>query len=94
MIGGHGWVTPREDGAKARCGGPSICAKCAVEKAANDATQNMQTQADSAKCVESIINDLYDRNGFDHWWDSVDPETRAEIMSSLVKKIVYVIEDR
>lgn len=33
VIGMHGWVTPREDGAKARCGGPSICKVCATELA-------------------------------------------------------------
>lgn len=25
---GHGWVTPNEDGSKARCGGPAICSVC------------------------------------------------------------------
>ena len=39
MIGGHGHVTPRPDGAKARCGGPSICSVCAVEKAQYDASK-------------------------------------------------------
>lgn len=33
MIGGHGHVTPRSDGAKARCGGPGICAACSRELA-------------------------------------------------------------
>lgn len=28
---GHGHVIPRADGAKARCGGPAICAVCALE---------------------------------------------------------------
>jgi hypothetical protein len=31
MIGGHGHVTPRPDGAKARCGGPGLCVVCARE---------------------------------------------------------------
>lgn len=26
---GHGWVWKREDGAKARCGGPALCPECA-----------------------------------------------------------------
>lgn len=34
MIGGHGHVTPRADGAKARCGGPALCSECARELAA------------------------------------------------------------
>lgn len=29
----HGHVTPRADGAKARCGGPAICSVCAREQA-------------------------------------------------------------
>lgn len=31
MIGGHGHVVPRRDGAKARCGGPALCSCCARE---------------------------------------------------------------
>jgi hypothetical protein len=33
----HGHVTPREDGFKARCGGPAICQQCAYERAVLDA---------------------------------------------------------
>lgn len=29
----HGHVTPSPDGRKARCGGPTICAECAIEYA-------------------------------------------------------------
>ncbi len=32
---GHGHVTPRPDGAKARCGGPALCPECARELAAS-----------------------------------------------------------
>jgi hypothetical protein len=28
---GHGWVTPRADGVKARCGGPPMCRTCNLE---------------------------------------------------------------
>jgi hypothetical protein len=28
----HGWVKPRADGARARCGGPDICPTCQTEK--------------------------------------------------------------
>lgn len=31
---GHGHVAPNEFGLKARCGGPAICAECALELAA------------------------------------------------------------
>lgn len=34
MIGGHGHVTPRPDGAKARCGGPGLCTTCSREQVA------------------------------------------------------------
>jgi hypothetical protein len=36
MEGMHGHVVPRPDGAKARCGGPALCAQCAREKAAQE----------------------------------------------------------
>jgi len=28
---GHGWVYPRPDGMKARCGGPAMCSTCAAD---------------------------------------------------------------
>jgi hypothetical protein len=31
---GHGHVTPRADGVKARCGGPAFCKVCKAEQAA------------------------------------------------------------
>ena len=34
---GHGYVSPREDGMLARCGGPGICDECSFEKAIKDA---------------------------------------------------------
>lgn len=30
---GHGWVYPRLDGMKARCGGPALCSTCAADAA-------------------------------------------------------------
>jgi hypothetical protein len=33
-VSGHGYVRPRLDGAKARCGGPGICSQCSREQAA------------------------------------------------------------
>lgn len=33
-MSGHGWVNPRPDGAKARCGGPGICGECSAEQIA------------------------------------------------------------
>ena len=34
---GHGHVYARPDGMRARCGGPTICAECALDKARKDA---------------------------------------------------------
>jgi hypothetical protein len=28
---GHGWVVPRADGARVRCGGPGLCMACQAE---------------------------------------------------------------
>lgn len=28
----HGWVVPRTDGARAKCGGPALCATCKTEQ--------------------------------------------------------------
>lgn len=28
----HGWVKPRADGARAKCGGPLLCTTCATEQ--------------------------------------------------------------
>lgn len=47
MSEGHGHVTPRPDGSKARCGGPLICGQCALEAAAKQASyQTDQSWAD------------------------------------------------
>lgn len=35
---GHGWVFPRPDGMKARCGGPAICSECATDLARQQAS--------------------------------------------------------
>ncbi|NMK45550.1 hypothetical protein [Achromobacter sp. Bel] len=31
----HGWVKPRADGARAKCGGPNLCSTCETEKMHN-----------------------------------------------------------
>lgn len=40
---GHGHVTPRPDGVKARCGGPAICKVCQAELAAVGCTKKENT---------------------------------------------------
>jgi hypothetical protein len=39
---GHGHVHPREDGVLARCGGPAICAICAIEAQQLRAQNNLR----------------------------------------------------
>jgi len=41
---GHGHVTPRADGVKARCGGPSMCSTCANELGQLRAAQGIGQQ--------------------------------------------------
>jgi hypothetical protein len=43
MIGGHGHVIPRADGARARCGGPNLCRVCALELARVRANPSLLT---------------------------------------------------
>lgn len=33
----HGWVTPRPDGLRARCGGPAVCEICRRERSGSGA---------------------------------------------------------
>lgn len=32
MQGGHGYINKRENGGRARCGGPAMCKKCQTEQ--------------------------------------------------------------
>lgn len=49
---GHGHVTPRADGVKARCGGPGLCKQCSVETARKHVGCNVTTCPD-VHCAES-----------------------------------------
>lgn len=35
--------------------------------------------------LNKLFNNLYDRSGFDWWWDEIDDETKEEIIESLLK---------
>lgn len=37
--------------------------------------------------VDKIISVLYDRNGFDDWWDDLEDEIRAEIRNELLEAV-------
>lgn len=53
MVGGHGHVVPRPDGAKARCGGPAMCAVCASELSMPDASayKNVAATPIAVRCA-------------------------------------------
>lgn len=38
---GHGWVHPRDDGVRARCGGPTMCPVCQRELAESEAMRHV-----------------------------------------------------
>lgn len=48
---GHGHVHPRPDGAKARCGGPGICAACSREAALMPKREGLELIGTSGKAV-------------------------------------------
>lgn len=42
--------------------------------------------------VKAVLHELKDRGGFDHWWDDIEPETKAEIEQALVRVVKEQIE--
>lgn len=59
--GGHGHVTPRPDGARARCGGPRICPVCAKELATTEldaARRRYEDQLGQASDMSEVWSDL------------------------------------
>jgi hypothetical protein len=51
---GHGWVFPRPDGAKVRCGGPAICHKCALDLARKQSREHLRPQRLEALLREAV----------------------------------------
>ena len=60
---GHGHVYPRPDGARARCGGPSICLVCSRDKARKDIEDN-KGQENTSKNREKAIQLVKERFEF------------------------------
>jgi hypothetical protein len=46
------------------------------------------------KCVLEILDALYDRAGFDDWWDRLDEELSDEITEELEAIIKCRLRDR
>lgn len=42
-----------------------------------------QMSRDTKKCVLEILDALYDRAGFDDWWDIIGEELEEEIIEEL-----------
>lgn len=54
---GHGHVFPREDGYRARCGGPMLCSQCRIDKAKQEGrvTEGSLAIAEAiTACMEEI----------------------------------------
>lgn len=56
MIGSHGHVVPRSDGAKARCGGPNLCQVCWQEKVELDRAGQVPADQNEIKRLKVIID--------------------------------------
>jgi|GEM_PF-6474391 len=77
---GHGYVVPRTDGMKVRCGGPAACERCAADKelletarALRANTQSRPTQADVDALVKAM-EALTEAYGAIHVSHGLDPE--------------------
>lgn len=46
------------------------------------------------KCVLEILDALYDRAGFDDWWDRLDDELSDEITEEIEEIIKRRLRDR
>jgi CO dehydrogenase/acetyl-CoA synthase beta subunit len=48
------------------------------------------------KCVLEILDTLYERNGFAHWWDHLDDDIEKEIeleLESIIERRVHDFKD-
>lgn len=58
---GHGHVRPRPDGAKARCGGPGICAECSKELAKYQQEDPSKPVGDTAEMFPKTMARIEER---------------------------------
>jgi len=52
----------------------------------------MMDKREIKKCVLEILDSLYDRSGFNDWWDNLDDNTEEEITLELEKIIERRLE--
>ena len=53
-----------------------------------------QMSREIKKCVLEILDALYDRSGFDDWWDRLDEELSDEITEELEEIVKRRLRDR
>ncbi len=54
------------------------------------ATENLNPLAQ--QIVETVLDDLYGRKGFDGWWDNLDDEVTKEIHEVLARQVTQVLQ--
>ncbi|MFG1976928.1 hypothetical protein ACGFJC_47015 [Nonomuraea fuscirosea] len=88
MTGGHGHVVPREDGGRARCGGPRLCKKCAAELAGIEAV--------APELIARAFHEAYERLAPEHGhqrpgsavpWEET-PELNRTLMVAVVAELL------
>lgn len=42
--------------------------------------------------LATVLEDLCDRSGFDHWWHTIDDDTKEELQKELTDKIGAVLD--
>ena len=51
-------------------------------------TEKVKSLSRPQRIAWLIIDELYDRSGFDDWWDDVDEETQEEIFEKMQSIVV------
>lgn len=68
---GHGHVIKNQDGSKARCGGPAICAECAIELSSIKQDGNIHTmphkESGDCWCEPELKDDFTAQGGIKHY---------------------------
>lgn len=44
-------------------------------------------QTAAQRITVAVLRELYGRGGFDHWWDQIEAEDKAELVAALVKRV-------
>ena len=45
------------------------------------------------RIIKKVFDDLYDRGGFDHWWDDIDSDIQQEILGALVRHVETILAE-